>query len=628
LITLQGVDPSSRTTQRPYHLVERCRRAFFVAALEPQPDAIDSVGANLIAIEVFSLRTAAGVLYDVLVDLRPGMRIDQYTLLEPLGKGGQGSVWRVFDPVNKTARALKLLDLSALPETAADRARREARAVRELRDHPAIVHCHVLFELPNDIIGLEFDLVRGPPLSEAMHDTRMTLVHRGAVLEQVASALAHVHARGLVHRDLKPSNILITESFWADPRAKGSVKLVDFGIVAPAWSGSGLTAEGRPVGTAPYLAPEVLDPARFAPLSESFAQDVFAFGVLGFELFMHEHPTRLALMSSRRAFVEAYRAADERRLAWPPSGLPAPIAPIVTRCLALDPAARPASGADVAAWFGLDVPRPSGRTPRSARRQEAPTAPHVLPSSVGASTSVKKSLGQTTEMDSVAGPRSARRKRGIGGILLAMAAIGVAGIAAYWMGRQFSADMTPAPVNLVRPVVASTVAPNITTATLLPLSDELRPCCGKSGKCESGMMCGPGDCAAPIPNRFWRLRLTSLAEKPPGAADFDYIRPGSLAAANTTLCLRPPGAVNRSCWPVSAINNGTVQDPIRISTSDIEAGQLEMWVERGGDGSVHARNSKIQGSYTMNTLCIGIRLYVGPKSDARFRVAGFLDPDG
>jgi eukaryotic-like serine/threonine-protein kinase len=152
------------------------------------------------------------------VEFRPDTKVNRYRLVEPLGKGGQGTVWKVIDPLDSSLKAVKLIDLARLPATAVDRARREAKAVMELRDHPAIVPCHVLFDLPGeDVLGLVFDLVRGTALSELMLDPRMTMEHRFAVLRHIASALAHVHSRGLVHRDVKPSNALVTDTFWRAP---------------------------------------------------------------------------------------------------------------------------------------------------------------------------------------------------------------------------------------------------------------------------------------------------------------------------------------------------------------------------------------------------------------------------
>ncbi|AKT41119.1 serine/threonine protein kinase [Chondromyces crocatus] len=299
------------------------------------------------------------------MDLRPGLRINRYTLVKPLGMGGQGTVWKVIDPLDGGAvRALKILLVRGLDEAAAARARREARALRHA-GHPALVPCRELFEDPAEgIVGLVFDYARGHSLADFASDPRLTRGHRFAVLHHLADVLAHVHALGIVHRDLKPDNILITGSFWQDPHAAGGVKLLDFGIAVASGNPRPLTTHGAMVGTGPYLPPELLIPGVWTSPPEGFARDLFAFGVLAWDLVQGVHPTGLPPAASLADHADVFRLAHTGKLTWPPTPLEAPWGAVVSACLQLDPWARPSNGAALLSLL-QDGGSNSGRTSSS-----------------------------------------------------------------------------------------------------------------------------------------------------------------------------------------------------------------------------------------------------------------------
>src|SRR6185437_2426479 len=145
--------------------------------------------------------------------------IDHYTLVKPLGEGGQGSVWQVVDPRDGgVTRALKLVRVEQTGQAGFARARREAKILAAAR-HPAIVRCHGFFEeLGAGVVGLVMDLVPGPSLADAAGEGRLDREHAVAALEHIAAALAYLHGAGIVHRDLKPDNVLLAEPFWKRPR--------------------------------------------------------------------------------------------------------------------------------------------------------------------------------------------------------------------------------------------------------------------------------------------------------------------------------------------------------------------------------------------------------------------------
>jgi len=276
--------------------------------------------------------------------LKKGDLLDnrRYELDRPLGEGGQGSVWRAIDPLDGgVVRAIKLLEVSGWDAGTVERAWREAETLQR-NQHPALVRCYGMFRDPNaGVIGLVFDFVLGQTLGEAKK--HMSMSQRYAALEQVATALSHIHQLKLIHRDVKLDNVMVTEAFWSAPRTPGNVKLVDFGIVAHVDNTRPITAPGSIFGTLPYLAPEILDPVTWGR-SPGFARDIFAFGVLAWELLRDEHPARLWRDATPADYARVYAEAQAGKVAWPPEDLDGVWGTIGRACLALRPADRPESG--------------------------------------------------------------------------------------------------------------------------------------------------------------------------------------------------------------------------------------------------------------------------------------------
>lgn len=302
--------------------------------------------------------------------LAPGQNVDRYRLVAPLGSGGQGSVWRVEDPLAPgVPRAAKLLDLAGARAEDAERVRREARALHTL-DHPSLVRCHAVFEdLPSHTLGLLLDYVDGESLEVAARRPELDLARRTIVLRHVAAALAYVHGLGIVHRDVKPANVLVTREFWANPDDPRGVKLVDFGIATSARDAEGLTRTGHVVGTSGFLAPEQLDPRLGAPQATP-AVDVFALGVLAWVLLGARHPTGPDRGAAPTEYAAVYAGALDGSRAWPPAGLPSGLDAVFAPCLALHPTARPRA-ADVAQRLGAPAPA------------AGPTATYTAPRPVG-----------------------------------------------------------------------------------------------------------------------------------------------------------------------------------------------------------------------------------------------------
>ncbi len=190
-----------------------------------------------------------------------GTPFGRYRLIELLGRGGMGDVWRAYDTVTDRVVAVKVLPAHlANDQKFQERFRREARAAAGLND-PHIVPIHDFGEIDGRLF-VNMRLIEGQDLETLLMSGPLSPSRAIKIIEQIASALFAAHRIGLVHRDVKPSNILVTEDDFA--------YLIDFGIARAAGEG-GLTDTGAAVGTWAYMAPE-----RFQTGDADARADVYA----------------------------------------------------------------------------------------------------------------------------------------------------------------------------------------------------------------------------------------------------------------------------------------------------------------------------------------------------------------
>ncbi|MCB1905914.1 MAG: serine/threonine protein kinase [Rhodocyclaceae bacterium] len=256
-------------------------------------------------------------------------RLGKYEIVGVLGRGGMGTVYRGFDPAIERTVALKTIRRDCLESGVADaiaRFRNEARAAGRL-SHPAIVSVYEYGE-DRDISFIAMEYVEGFGLKEYLHQIGvMPLADSVSVVMQLLDGLAYAHEQGVVHRDIKPSNLIIT--------SKGKVKITDFGVAR--LESSELTQVGTVIGTPSYMSPE-----QFMGLAADARSDVFAVGVMLYELLTGQRPFTGSMESL------AYRICHEEPA--PPSqvqpGVPPAFERIVGRALAKRPEERfPTAGA-------------------------------------------------------------------------------------------------------------------------------------------------------------------------------------------------------------------------------------------------------------------------------------------
>jgi serine/threonine protein kinase len=189
-----------------------------------------------------------------------GTPFGRYRLVELLGRGGMGEVWRAFDTVTERTVAIKVLPTHLADDNLfQQRFRREAKAAAGL-DEPHVVPIFDFGEIEGRLF-VAMRLIQGQDLQDLLSEGPLQPARAVRIIEQIASALHAAHRIDLVHRDVKPSNILITEDDFA--------YLIDFGIARAAGETS-LTSNSITIGTWAYMAPE-----RFKGIADPPA-DIYA----------------------------------------------------------------------------------------------------------------------------------------------------------------------------------------------------------------------------------------------------------------------------------------------------------------------------------------------------------------
>ena len=264
----------------------------------------------------------------------------RYSLDRELGRGGMGIVLLARDVALDRPVAIKLLPPKlAIDAELRERFLREARTAAGL-SHPNIVPIHAVEE-HGDIVFFVMGYVDGETLRQRVERAgSITSGEAVRLIQEVAWALAHAHAKNIVHRDVKPDNILID-------KATGRAMVTDFGI-ARVMDAKGLTTTGDLLGTASYMSPE-----QAAGEAADARSDLYSLGVTAFYALTGKLPfdaeTVLAVLAMH-VNEPAPPVASVR------ADIPAKLAEAVDRCLMKDPAARFQSGeelAEAAGAFGL-----------------------------------------------------------------------------------------------------------------------------------------------------------------------------------------------------------------------------------------------------------------------------------
>jgi serine/threonine protein kinase len=265
-----------------------------------------------------------------------GQTLGHFQILEKLGSGGMGEVYKARDN-----RLNRLVAVKVLPPDKVANAERKRRFIQEAQSASALNHPNIvtIYDI-NEVHGVDYmvmEFIAGKTLDATIPRQGMRLGEALKIAIPVADGLAKAHSAGIIHRDVKPSNIMVTDD--------GHVKILDFGLakLTEVVVGPGdetrterpETEEGAILGTISYMSPEQADGKKLDARS-----DIFSFGAVLYEM-----------LTGRRAFqgdskvstLSAILKEDPK----PPVNLPVEVDRILRRCLRKDPAKRFQSMADV-----------------------------------------------------------------------------------------------------------------------------------------------------------------------------------------------------------------------------------------------------------------------------------------
>ena len=276
---------------------------------------------------------------EVPVDSKPmiawtcGSRFGNYEVLERIGRGGMGAVYKARQLSLDRVVALKLLPLGPWSGVeAVQRFQTEARAAAALQ-HPNIVAVHDVGE-QDDQPFFSMDFVEGPTLAELVRDQPLRSERAAAYLKTIAEAVQYAHEQGILHRDLKPSNILID--------AADQPRITDFGLAKRLQGDSDLTLTGEVLGSPNFISPEQAE-GRSGAIGP--ASDVYSLGALLYHLLTRQPPFQADTLTTLLKHVLEADPVPPHLLN---PNIPEDLETICLKCLEKEPARRYASARDLA----------------------------------------------------------------------------------------------------------------------------------------------------------------------------------------------------------------------------------------------------------------------------------------
>ncbi len=453
-----------------------------------------------------------------------GQNIGKYRVLDRVGRGGMGTVYRAIDETLHREVAIKVLNAELNDPEVAKRFRAEAITVARL-SHPGIATIYELFQHDGQwLMVMEF--VRGETLERLVERTGAQAPERGAELcMQSLAALAHAHSMGVVHRDLKPANIMVTES--------GTVKIMDFGIARVAGT-EHLTNVGFMMGTPAYMAPE-----QVLGHDIDARADLYSMGVVFYRLVSAQLPFK-----GETPFAMAQAQVNN-----PPTpigtfrqNLPDWVDAIMSRSMAKKPDDRFQSAVEFHEGFARSL---AGQPMPPAYSSSAPTSLMMTPPKPVPTGSIERTMLSTTPRTGTAvmpgvGPSGVLPVEGLG------TAPTIAALTPATLARPATGSLTvSATSGLAAAPSGSVIAPPPATPQAFPVADPSAP---------------PVPPPAPVPAKKGGAALIGIAAGAVvlvGAAAF-FVWRWSQAPAPASVDSTPPPAAAEA---IAGATTGTVAAP-------------------------------------------------------------------
>ena len=251
---------------------------YFAQPAQDLPSALQMVWTGMWALGGGVIAALAShVIYDLRREVREARRLGQYTLLEKIGEGGMGAVYRARHAMLRRPTAIKLLPSDRAGAERIQRFEREVQLTSQLT-HPNTISIFDYGRTPDGVFYYAMEYLDGINLEDLVRldgpQPSGRVVH---LLRQIAGSLSEAHDIGVVHRDIKPSNVILVPERGGAPDV---AKVVDFGLVKDLDETAWRTQEGRLFGTPHYLSPEAISSA--SPVGP--ASDLYSLGCVGYFL--------------------------------------------------------------------------------------------------------------------------------------------------------------------------------------------------------------------------------------------------------------------------------------------------------------------------------------------------------
>lgn len=302
-------------------------------------------------------------------------RLARFDLIDSVGAGGFGTVWKAYDTKLERTVAVKIPQQDVFDPQQRKQFIKEAQSAAQL-NHPAIVHVYDVVE-DDGTIFIVSKFVEGMTLSQRLKKSKLGIAEAVALCEKLTEALQHAHEKGVVHRDLKPSNVMIDEA--------GLPHLTDFGLAKREASDVTMTLEGQVLGTPAYMSPEQ---AGGNTKAIDHRSDIYSLGVILFELLTGKRPFEGSVQTLLHRVIH-----DD-----PPKpndlnpNIPSDLQAVVLKCLSKNPEHRYRTmlnlGKDLRAWLAGEAKKRKDRQAakleraRNALRCNACGASMQLPSQI------------------------------------------------------------------------------------------------------------------------------------------------------------------------------------------------------------------------------------------------------
>lgn len=361
----------------------------------------DSSGSNQAGFDLHEKTQQTGEVFSKSYEATSGFALNEliggtYRVLEFIGEGGMGLVYRVEHVHMNKILALKVLKTEHLSENLWKRFRLEAQAISRL-DHANIIRIYDMNQTPDGRPFYTMELLSGQSLADYLQEhQRLPVSQALPIFRQVCSALAYAHERGIIHRDIKPGNIMLLDEGGSSlgPR----VKIVDFGIVklmdSGEQNGQGLTRQGEIFGSPLYMSPE-----QCAGSKLDARADMYSVGVTLFQALAGKPP--LVGRTAAETTIMHHTTVPPSMAEVAGIDFSSELEALVAKMLAKDPVDRYSSLSDVASiLLTLEGSCSKPTSPASGtfqRRQTSTTPPTSSASRTGSSVAPR----QDSETDEV-----------------------------------------------------------------------------------------------------------------------------------------------------------------------------------------------------------------------------------